>query len=300
MNLLPSDHPITVIGAGPAGVSCAVWLRRLGLPVLLLEADDAAGGLCRANPWPDGWNVAAPFASGHSTAAALQQALAQVQVPVCFETHVDGLHATAQGFQLDYHHSSGVSGSLNSTYVVLASGVRPRPLPEALGQDYPHIWVGPGQHLLQQDVRGLRVAVLGGGDNAFENSVQLRERGAAQVDVYARHVRAQAQWVARVPASALSVGAYTVQAASAQVNQQQYDALAVFYGWQARLPEHGPLPLNPRGFVAVDAHSTETPLRNLFAIGEVAQRQHPCVVTAMADGVVAAKAIQARWHHGQP
>ena len=33
---------------------------------------------------------------------------------------------------------------------------------------------------------------------------------------------------------------------------------------------------------------------SVYAIGEVAQRMHPCVVTAFADGVVAAKAIQAQ------
>jgi pyruvate/2-oxoglutarate dehydrogenase complex dihydrolipoamide dehydrogenase (E3) component len=29
----------------------------------------------------------------------------------------------------------------------------------------------------------------------------------------------------------------------------------------------------------------------VYAIGEVTQKQHPCIATAMAEGVVAAKAI---------
>ncbi len=48
-----------------------------------------------------------------------------------------------------------------------------------------------------------------------------------------------------------------------------------------------------RGYVATDAVTAQTSCAGVYAIGEVAQRQHPCVVTALADGVVAAKAIQA-------
>src|SRR3546814_33255 len=48
------------------------------------------------------------------------------------------------------------------------------------------------------------------------------------------------------------------------------------------------------GFVATDPVTAQTSHDLVYAIGELAQRQHPCVVTAMADGIAAAKAIQAR------
>jgi len=47
-----------------------------------------------------------------------------------------------------------------------------------------------------------------------------------------------------------------------------------------------------QGFLATDAVTAETSLPGVYAIGEVAQRMHPCVPTAMADGVIAAKAIE--------
>ena len=36
---------VAIVGAGPAGISCGVFLRRLGFPVTIFEADNFAGGL---------------------------------------------------------------------------------------------------------------------------------------------------------------------------------------------------------------------------------------------------------------
>ena len=39
--------------------------------------------------------------------------------------------------------------------------------------------IGPGSPIVAQDYSGLSVAVLGGGDNAFENYVYVRNRARA-------------------------------------------------------------------------------------------------------------------------
>ena len=47
------------------------------------------------------------------------------------------------------------------------------------------------------------------------------------------------------------------------------------------------------GFVITD-EGCETSVNGVYAIGEVAQRMHPCCATSIADGVTAAKSIQRR------
>lgn len=73
-----------------------------------------------------------------------------------------------------------------------------------------------------------------------------------------------------------------------------YDVFIVLYGWEANIPSAlnawRDRLLDERGFVATNAFC-QTHEPRFFAIGEVADRMHPCVVTAMADGVVAAKAM---------
>jgi thioredoxin reductase len=65
--------------------------------------------------------------------------------------------------------------------------------------------------------------------------------------------------------------------------------------WQANLPAaftaHSDKMLNKSGFIMTDGQCL-TPIPRIYAIGEAANRMPPCVSTSMADGVVAAKAIQ--------
>ena len=187
---------------------------------------------------------------------------------------------------------------LRGRALVIASGVRARGLPgHPFGAAWPGVLVGPGSPIVAQDYSGLKVAVLGGGDNAYENFVYVRNRGAGDVHLYARTVRAQQQWVTRAGCENVHVGAYEVDPAARTVGGRRYDLILVFYGWepQAAFADGLRLARSERGYIQTDFATAQTSLPDIYAIGEVANRMHPCVVTAMADGVVAAKDIQRRW-----
>ena len=51
----PVVYDAIVIGAGPAGASCAVWLAHLGFSPLILDASEQVGGLAAHNPFEDAW-----------------------------------------------------------------------------------------------------------------------------------------------------------------------------------------------------------------------------------------------------
>lgn len=304
-----------IVGAGPAGASCAVWLARLGFAPMVLEAAGQVGGLCRTHPFRDDWNAALPGMTGPEVADNMALSLAQAQVPVRLSHKVESVAAVAGGFRVA---AAGPSGRVvvHGRHLVLASGVTARKLPglEAGGAQAPSpasasldagrrpfhagegVLVGPGGHIVAHDFRGQRVAVLGGGDNAFENALYAMGHGAGSVDIHARRVRAQHQFVDRFPPERLHVGDYRVDAAARTVNGRPYDVLMVFYGWEPRLDFAEGLDLRrtPAGYVEVDAATAQTSCPGVYAVGEVTQRMHPCVVTALADGVIAAKAIQAR------
>jgi thioredoxin reductase len=154
---------------------------------------------------------------------------------------------------------------------------------------------------MSTDFAGARVALLGGGDNAFENHEFVKQRGASHACIYARTVRAQKQFVDRVPAADLVVGVPIIEPATKQVNGQPYDCILVLYGWQANIGFLDGLSVvtDDRGFVQTDMACAQTSVDGVYAIGEVAQRMHPCVPTAMADGVVAAKAIEKKLTRSQ-
>ena len=293
MNKGHKEFDAVIVGGGPAGVSCAIWLARLGFRPALLDAQSSAGGLCRSNPFTDDWNAALPGASGVDVATNLDISLKQAQVAAWFSCQVNQVQATEDGFLVD---GSTLDAPLRTRHLVLATGVRARGLaPSGQAIEHSGILTGPGQHIVEQDFQGKRVAVLGGGDNAFENGLYAIEHAAAKVRLYARSVRAQRQFVRKIPAEFVTTAAYKVDMAARTVNGEPYDLILVFYGWEPRTQFAEALGLRRTslGFIATDTLTAQTSYPGVYAIGEVAQRQHPCVVTALADGVTAAKAIQA-------
>lgn len=278
-----------IIGAGPAGVSCAIWLKQLGFDPVLIDRNEVCGGLQLKNPYTNTWIATSANVDGRDVAKAMQDNIARFKVEAVLG--VDAVKAEPQkgrGFQISLSDGRHVCGKT----LVLAGGVTPRAAGfiERLG-----LIVGPGPKVADQDVAGKKVAILGGGDTAFENHHFLRQRGAAQVKVFARTLRARAEMLERVPPEDVIVGPAHVDQAARTVNGDAFDVIAVMYGW--RPSESGLLGLEPMlkpdGFVWTGPE-TDTSIDGVYAIGEIARRAHPCCATSMADGVVAAKAIQRR------
>jgi thioredoxin reductase len=283
-----------VVGAGPAGASCAVWLRHLGLDPLLLESTDRMGGLAARNPFADIWTVTSPGQTGAEVAAQIALQVQASGVDTWLNTQVCAVTGEHPIFSVSVARDGQPEQRLQAKTLVIASGVRAKPLPGFEGQSFSGVIVGPGDEVMSTDFKSTRVALLGGGDNAFENYEFVKQRGASQACIYARTVRAQKQFVARVPDSDLVVGAPMVDPVKRTVNGQPYDWILVLYGWQANIGflDGLALAIDERGFVQTDMATAQSSVQGIYAIGEVAQRMHPCVPTAMADGVVAAKAIE--------
>jgi thioredoxin reductase len=337
---MQKKYDAVIIGAGPAGVSCAIWLKQFGFAPLLLEASDRVGGLSARNPFFDLWTPTVAGQTGidiaRGMASQLEASGAEVWLNSPVERVTTQLKASAEQVALVDKQSvatvqlaAQLAGPLvkqskfltqsveqrrqNSIFivsvlhkgqlidiearaVVIAAGVKARPLQSGQDQSWPGILVGPGEKIIQQDFTGLSVALLGGGDNAFENYEYVKSRGASHAHIYARTIRAQKQFVSRVNSSDVHVGAYDVEPNSRAVKGRVYDLIIVLYGWEAQATFVEPLALklNAKGFIATDHDTAQTSQTGVYAIGEVAQRMHPCVVTAFADGVVAAKAIEAQ------
>lgn len=250
------------------------------------------------HPFADDWNVSLPGHTGPQVAQNFLVSLERAQVPVMLSTPVQSVQENSDGFLV----KTADGRVLRGRYVVLATGTRARGLDAGIRstgsreQPYPGVLIGPGDHVVAQDFKGLKVAVLGGGDNGFENALYAIDHGALEVTIFARSIRAQRQFVKRMPAEHVVLGDYEVDPWARRVNGRAYDLIMVFYGWEpcVNFAENLALKRSERGYIQTDISSAQTSCNGVYAVGEVAQRFHPCVVTAMADGVTAAKAIQAR------
>ncbi|CAM5188493.1 NAD(P)/FAD-dependent oxidoreductase [Oligella ureolytica] len=289
-----SLYDAIIVGAGVAGVTCAVWLKRLGYSVLLLEGSEQVGGMCARNPFKDEWNPTAPGLSGKEVALNLLESLTLADIEPLLGHEVKAVELLENGFAVKVKIPDAAERFFHSKKLVVATGVDYKEPVECRGRTFEDVLIGAGARLNSYDFKDKRVAVLGGGDNALENALFAQNRGATEVTVYARTLRGQDHWMEWLRDEQVIVGDYRFDPAKKEVSGRAYDVILVFYGYepQAQWLKGSGVGYDEKNYLKVDFASTETAVSGLYAIGEVTRRQHPCVVTAMADGVTAAKAIQ--------
>ncbi len=288
--MISPDFDAIIIGGGAAGSSCALWLKLLGFNPCIIEQRDRLGGLQNDSPYPNPWIVASPKRSGVEIAGNIHHNIIAQDIRCFLNSTVVAIEKSAAGyFEVALHPHESLR--ITAPFLVIASGVKA--ITGGL-QEASNILIGPGHLVANYDFADKRVAVLGGGDNAFENYAFAKSKAAQLVHIYAHSIRARGQFLEQTPATDVYLGNYSVDAQRYQVAGKSYDVILVFYGWAPHLPflDGFPLKKNSKGLILTQRYTAETSQPGIYAIGEVTDRAHPSCVTAMADGVVAAKALQ--------
>ena len=179
---------VTVIGAGPVGLSTAFWAGMRQASARIVDSLPELGGQC-TTLYPEKWIFDVPGHQkilAHDLVAQLRaQALDQFDVPVHLET-------TAQTISWDEDvvtlHTD--RGDLRSRTVIVAGGhgaFEPKRLPTSDVDMAP--WEGRGAHYLvgeKSEFEGKRVVIVGGGDSAFDWVVNLLDTAARVTLVHRR------------------------------------------------------------------------------------------------------------------
>jgi thioredoxin reductase len=275
-----SRTQVIIIGGGPAGISCAIWLKKLGVECVLLEASAALGGLQTRSPYENLWIPGVQGKTGQQVAAALADHAKAVGIDArlnCPVISIDGREVTTS------------EGVFTAPYLVVATGSQPRTGGFTASD---RIIIGPGVQMEALEVKGKRVAIFGGGDNAFDQARFVRDRGA-EVTIFTRNFpRAQKLLQDMIPDVPVIIGHLDYFTNSLVANGQAYDYWGIMFGFKAVVPEGLTLDLD-NGYVRVDRFG-ETSAPGVFACGEVTNYWHPCVTTSTAHGIQVAKQISLR------
>lgn len=279
----PTSIDVAILGGGPAGCSAASWLGQMGMTALLVERESrlcaALAGLNFAQDWVLGEPAARLAALGEHYAA---QAQATPGMTLRLGTRAESARHTPAGWTLQLATGEHVQARA----LLVATGLRL--LRPARYFAVPHERVLDASQLTarREALSPGRVLLLGAGDNAAENALFLAERGH-EVTVWSRGSwRAQIHLAERATAHPR----ITVQLAtplpeallpddrSVTVGAERFDFVAALLGFE---PE-------PSAFALLDEASRQ----RAFVAGDASRRWHPCVQTALADGVQAAKQIE--------
>lgn len=166
-NIHKTTHRPIIIGGGPAGIACALQLKRYGMEPLLLERRELGGLLCNANlvenypGFPNG-------VEGGRLIHLLKKQIERIGVDVkreevlSVEVEQDEFVVTTQ------------TARLESQILVIASGTKSKALPEIVSPKareriFTEAW--PLKAMTEK-----QVAVIGAGDAAFDYALNLAKK----------------------------------------------------------------------------------------------------------------------------
>jgi len=278
-------YDVGVIGLGPAGVTAACELVRLGYSVIAIEKA-RIGGLVHMARAVDNFPGIPPSSPGQTVVDMLWQHLGGFP-PKVVDAEVAGLYHTGVGYGISFGDSSVICKS-----IILATGTVPQRL-ELPGENLPwvhHMWT---QVPIKED--GL-VAVIGGGDVAVDQALSLNDHGM-QILLMLRSGEPRCNMVLKsemelaedfVIATGLTIlrfedrgGHQVVYSDGETQHHMVVDAVLVAIGRQPNLPplNDQPLSLDKAIYLASEG---------LFLAGDIVSERRRQVAIAMGSGLDAA------------
>lgn len=291
---------VAVIGGGPAGLTAALYAARAGKNVAVYERDCIGGQISRASQVENypGTGTISGLQLGDRMAAQAEAAGAVISL-----TDVQKIAKDSSGiFRLDTD-----DGEYYAKAVIYACGARPRTLglpgeAELIGHGISYCALCDGSFFKEQTV-----AVVGGGNSAFDNALLLSER-CSHVTLIHRSDRFRAEqiFVDRVKQrnnisllTDMTVseliqenGQLTGLALKNKIGKDDTLPVSGLFVALGRLPDTQVLvnlaPLDENGYVFTDGKMAIPETPGLFVAGDCRIKSVCQLTTAVSDGTVAA------------
>lgn len=292
-------YDMIIIGGGPGGYTAALYGARAGLKVLVIEKLSAGGQMALSpmiDNYPgfdagiDGFSLGEKMLTGAQRFGA-ESLLAEV-TELLFNAPIKTVRTT--------------EGDFEAPVVIIATGADPR----NLGLPGEQALVGRGiSHCAACDgmfYRGKTVVVVGGGNTAAADALQLSRICEKVIVVHRRDTlratkvyhqpllnapNVEFRWnstVSELIQNGRLTGVKVQNLISGEESEIPCDGLFVSIGRQPNSGlVQGQLELDEAGYIAAD-ESTATSLPGVFAVGDVRTKTVRQIVTAAADGAIAA------------
>lgn len=293
-------YDIAIIGTGPAGVSAAITAKVRGKRLILFGAKAMSDKVEKAHSilnYPGLPNV-----TGAQLAQAFSNHLESMDIPIT-EKQVTAVYAMG-----DYFAIQTPEEMIESRTVILAAGVvTAKALPgenEFLGRGVSYCATCDGMLY-----RGREVAIVGGGNTAVGDALTLARLAGRVTLIHRRDaLRASAVYLDKLRENGVNIvwntevkalqgddrltGLVLRNKVTGEESTLPVDGLFVAVG---RRPEtalfRGQLETDEAGYLIAD-ETTRTSLPGVYAVGDVRRKPVRQILTAAADGAVAAHYIE--------
>ena len=190
-----TGRDLVIVGAGPAGISAALWARSHEIAPLVLEAESGPGGQLLHVHFEPHDLAGMPAGDGPAIAARYQRQLADSGIVVRYGAAVASL-AVSPRLLL----SLAGGEELSPRALLVASGARRRRLEVPGERELEDRGVSFSATRDRERLAGRAVAVVGGGDAACENALLLAGAGCEVTLIARTTLRARPAFRERVAA----------------------------------------------------------------------------------------------------
>ena len=292
-------YDVAIVGAGPGGLTAAIYAGRAKLRTIVLEKL-SIGGLITVSDWVDNFPGFPEGISGEELGERFKKQAER------FTGHISLNAVTSIRKANDRFYLGTDTGEIQAKSVVLSTGSEPVKLPVPQEEKFRGKGISYCATCDAAFFRDKVVAVVGGGDAALHEALYL-SKFATKVFLVHRRVELRAarmlqEEVFANPGIELRLDAIPVDVLGDRkvqelviedVQTHQKETLHVdgIFGSIGEKPNselvRDLVELTDKGLVKVDANK-ETSLRGLFAVGDVTDTPLKQVITACADGAIAA------------
>jgi thioredoxin reductase (NADPH) len=291
-----------IIGAGPAGLSCALELTQANISCVVIERSDRPGGQL--------WEIDSPilnFAGGFSENGTEIAERLQSVAQIANANIVYGANVEHVEFKTKTVRAAGVT--YRSKSIVLATGQRTRRL-HLPGESTYRSDIVYTRGEIEQELDGKKVIVIGGNDFALSEGMTLsdlcenvtvlhRSRALNARKDLVEAVQSNPKMTVMLDAEIDSLAGekrlasvQIVSGENGQVIDLPVNLILIKIGYAPNTELfRGHLKMDQEGYIAIDRFC-ETSAPGIYAIGDITDPNYPRISAAMGHGTIAAANIR--------
>lgn len=285
-----------IIGAGPAGMAAALYLKRAGIEPVIIEKEVPGGEMLKTNKIEN--YLGFESIDGGELALKMNKQLKDLGVLIVKDKVLNVIKKDKFEVQLELE-------TIECDYVIVATGRTPRKLglrgeEELTGRGISYCAVCDGAFYREKEV-----AVIGGGDSALTEALYLADLCSKVYVIARRDLRASDVLQNRVKNKENIVVLKNVQVSNLEYENEKLSQIILDDGQTlpvsgmfiaiGGMPELGflnEMDIEMKNGYIVTNDRMESSVKGLYAIGDVRYKDFYQIVTAVSDGAIAALSIK--------